>query len=356
MLALSFLIAMLAGPVAQPVRADDPLYLPDDMVQFFEARVDRRLPELQRLEGIIQTIFSKDGIGFSYSDVTRTAAGVFRTGSGNCLSFTQLVVAIGRYFNLNVRYREVYVAPTWSKHGPLVVLNQHVNALVSIGGRGYIVDLVPEINRIEIRGNVVGDERGMAHYFNNLGAEWLAAGNAEQAVVTFRRSTRVDPTAAFAWANLGVALAVLKRDDEAEEMYDRALELDRENLVAMSNLSELCLRHGRDKEAEELFKRVEDFRNRNPYYHYSLGLDSLHSDAPLSAVQHFKDALKRKKKEHRFYFGLAQAYAQLGEWDEAIKNLQKARKYAPDEAGRERYSQKLELLASYSSSQDPTPE
>ncbi len=348
MLALPFLIAMFSMPSTAPVAADSPLYLPDDMVEFFEARVDRRVPELQRLEGIIKAIFGDDGLNFTYEDVTRTAEGVFRTGSGNCLSFTQLIVAVGRHFDLNVRYREVDVAPTWSKHGPLVVLNEHVNALVSIGGRAYIVDLVPEINRIEIRGHVVEDTRGFAHFYNNIGAEWLAARNGEMAVKTFVRATEVDPTAAFAWANLGVALAVLHRDAEAEKMYQEALDLDHENLVAMSNLSELCRRHGRTREAEALLKKVEDFRNRNPYYHYSLGLEALHTGTPEEAIQHFKDAVKRKKHEHRFYFGLSQAYARLGNWGEAVKYLEEARKYAPDEQGRERYSQKLDLLASYS--------
>ena len=348
MLALPFLVVMLAAPSTEPVTVGNPLYLPDDMVEFFDSNVDRGLPELQRLEAIIHTIFSEKGLNFKYEDVTRTAEGVFRTGTGNCLSFTQLVVAVARHFNLNARFREVDVAPTWTKHGPLVVLNNHVNTLVSIGGRSYIVDLIPEINRIEIRGHLVTDERGTAHFYNNIGAEWLAARNGEMAVKSFKRATQVDPTAAFAWANLGVALAVLQQDKDAEQMYDHALELDHYNLVAMSNLSELCRRHGRMKEAEALLKKVEDFRNRNPYYHYSLGLQALRSGLPEEAIQHFKDALKRKKQEHRFYFGLAQAYASLGNWDEATKNLEEARKYAPDEAGKERYSQKLELLASYS--------
>jgi Flp pilus assembly protein TadD len=339
---------MLAAPSVDPAVVGSPLYLPDDMIQFFDSRVDRGLPEFQRLEGIINTIFSEKGLNFTYQDVTRTAEGVFRTGSGNCLSFTQLVVAVARHFDLSAHFREVDVAPTWSKHGPLVVLNNHVNTLVAIGGRNYIVDLIPEINRIEIRGHLVTDDRGAAHFYNNIGAEWLAARDGEMAVKSFRQAVKVDPSAPFAWANLGVALAVLHRDQEAEKMYDRALELDHGNLVAMSNLSELCRRHGRIKEAEELLKKVEDFRNRNPYYHYSLGLQALHTGTPEEAIQHFKDALKRKKHDHRFYFGLAQAYASLGDWDEAIKNLEDARKYAPDEKGKERYSQKLDLLASYS--------
>ena len=347
MLALPFLALMLTAPPSDAVAVDSPLYLPPDMVEFFEARVDPGLPELDRLEGIIRVIFSDDGLDFAYSEVTRTAEGVFRTGTGNCLSFTQLIIALGRHFDLNVRYREVDVAPTWSKHGPLVVLNKHVNAIVSIGGRTYIVDVIPEINRVEIRGHIVDDNRGFAHYYNNLGAEWLAARDNEMAVKTFARATAIDPTAAFAWANLGVGLAVLDHDDEAERMYRRALSLDHENLVAMSNLSELCKRQGRTAEASRLQKKVEDFRNRNPYYHYSLGMKALNTGVPEAAIRHFKDALKRKKKEHRFYFGLAQAYAKLGDVADAIKNLEEARKFAPDANGRERYSQKLELLTSF---------
>ncbi len=336
---------VLSGATPVPSEHKDPLYLSAESQAFLDARVARGAPEIERLHQLINTIFSDDGVNFSYSEVTLTAEQLIRDGSGNCLAFTNLIVAAGRYLGLDVRYREVDIIPTWSKHGSLVILNQHVNAVVVVGTSAYVIDLLPGINRVELRGQIVSDDRGRAHYFNNLGANYLALGDSEQALGALRRALDFDDSAPFAWANLGAAYALANRDMEAEPAYKQAIHLDRENMVAMSNLASLYERTGRHDEALKLLKKVAEFRNKNPYYHYNLGLEAFSHGALAESVQHFKDALKRKHEEHRFYFALARAYIGLGEVHRAMKALEDAEKYAPDEAGRDRYAQKLELLA-----------
>jgi len=343
---LGLLLLLLLGATAPVLPGQqDPLYLSADSKVFLDANVASGAPEIERLHQLINAIFSEEGVNFSYAEVTLTADELIKHGSGNCLAFTNLIVAAGRYLGLDVRYREVDVIPTWSKHGSLVILNQHVNAVVVLGTNAYVIDLLPGINRVEVRGEIVSDDRGRAHYYNNLGANYLALGDSEQALAALHRALDADESAPFAWANLGAAYSLADRDEEAEQAYKRAIHLERENMVAMSNLASLYDRTGRHDEARKLLKKVAEFRNKNPYYHYNLGLEAYSHGALAESVQHFKDALKRKHEEHRFYFALARAYIGLGEVHRAVKALEDAEKYAPDEAGRERYAQKLELLA-----------
>ena len=347
MLGLVLLLALTGVTPDLPLE-QDPLYLSEEAKAFFDERIPRGAPQMDRLHQLINVIFSENGVNFSYAEVTLSAEEVFRRGSGNCLAFTNLIVAAGRYLGLDVRFREVDIIPTWSKLGSLVILNQHVNAVVIIGTGAYVIDLLPGIDRVELRGQLVSDDRGRTHYFNNVGANYLALGDSEHGLATLQKALEWDETAPFVWANLGAALSMANRDQEAEQAYKKAIRLDRESMVAMSNLASLYERNGRSEEAQKLQKKVADFRDKNPYYHYNLGLEAFSSGAIAKSVQHFKDALKRKHEEHRFYFALARAYIELGQMDRAIKALEGAEKYAPDEEGRDRYAQKLQLLAASS--------
>jgi tetratricopeptide (TPR) repeat protein len=346
MIRAAFFLAMMVGstPAWEPI--DHPLHLSNEAKRFFEERVDRGAPPLRRLEMLLEVVFSESGLDFRYAEETKTADGIFRSGSGNCLSFTSFLVAMGRHFGLDVRYREVEVAPSWSRQGELVVFNRHVNAIVMVGPQAYVVDLLPEVNRVEIRGHVVADERGFAHFFNNLGADWLGKGSPTTAMTYFRHALDLDSDASFVWANQGVVQAGLGLHLEAESSYRRAIKLDRQNMVALSNLAELYLRTGRRQEGEELRARVESFRKKNPYYHYGLGIRAYEEGRINESIEHLRAALKRRDKEYRFHHALANAYVELGDLAEASRSLRKARELAPEGMGG-LYSQKLESLSAH---------
>jgi len=346
MIALGLLLGVMAVPVDLAQPTEDPLYLSDEAKGFFEARVNRGAPAMERLQMILGAVFSEDGLGFTYREQTLPAETIFRERSGNCLSFTLFMVAVGREFGLPFRFREVEIAPTWSKIGNVIAFNEHINAIVQIGANSYVVDLLPVVNRIEIRGHVVSDERGLAHFYSNQGAEILAHGDAATAMLCFERALQYDPGATFVWGNIGVAKTKLGELKDAEQAYLTAINLDRANLVALSNLGQLFLRTGRQREAADIRQKIADFRNRNPYYHFGLGMEALEAGRIQASVGFFKEALKRKNREPNFHHALARAYVLMGDISGAVKELKKAVEFAPDEKGRERYSQKLEILAS----------
>lgn len=340
----SFFSVSLVETQLDPV---NPLEVNQEIIDFLDQHIDRNASPMLKLEMLVSAVFKNDALGFTYVPETKTAIQTFADKSGNCLSFTNLFIAMARSLELDARFREVNVAPTWSKHGHLVVFNRHVNVVVYIRGRPYLVDLFPRIDRIEVGGRVVPDERGYAHYYNNVGADWFAKGSPSLALRYFEKALGQDQTASFVWANLGVSQAHLGRLEEAEKSYRRALELDDNHPVAMTNLAELMKKTDRHEAAAALEEKIQDFKQKNPFYHFSLGEEAYESGEFRVSLGHYREAIKRNPKEPHFHHAMAKAYTQLGLYEEALESLRKAVKYSPDETGRNRYNQKLQALNSH---------
>ncbi len=335
----------LAVPAAQDLAPDQaPLALNAEMKHFLDQNVDRGLHDMERLQALVNAVFQSRDLSFTYSGETRTATETFQKRNGNCLSFTIMFIAMARYLDLDARFREAEIAPTWSKNGDFTTLNQHVNAAVFLGGQWYAIDVFPAVNRIEIGGEIVTDARGLAHFYNNLAVRSMGSGNFAAAEAYLHKALESDPTTACVWVNLGAVEYHLGQMAASEKHIRKALELNSKDPAALSNLAEVCLRTGRAKEAKRLQAKVKQFQETNPYRQYYLGTQAFEEGRLQEAVGYYKRAIKIKRTEHNFYFALAKAYTQLGENALAVKNLQLAEKYASDPSNKLRYYQKLELL------------
>jgi tetratricopeptide (TPR) repeat protein len=322
----------------------NPMDLNPEIREFLDKRVDRGQPELERLQALVNTIFRGRALNFTYAPMTRTVIETYTERSGNCLSFSFMFISMARYLGLNAKFREVNIAPVWTKVGDFLVLSEHVNAAVLIGNQVYAIDIFPEVNRIEIGGQVVSDERGLAHFYNNKGVDELIRGNAQNGEASLQKALQIDPTALNAWINLGAAKMQSNELQAAEKYLSKALELDPHDPAVMNNLATVCQRMGRLREATHYRTKIKKFREKNPYYHFDLGVRSYDNGQYEEAIRHYRRALKLKSKEHRFYYALARAYKILGQQSQAEINLKLAEKYASDAANRQHYAEKLDLL------------
>jgi len=340
LLALLLAQSMPAGVL----KGQNPMELSQEMVQFLDRKVDRGLPPLERLQALVTAVFQDPELNFTYAPVNRTAMETFATRQGNCLSFTLLFISMARHLNLDARFREVTVPPMFTKSGAFVNLSQHLNAAVLIGSQAYAIDVFPGVSPIGIGGQVVSDERGLAHFYNNLGVDELSNGNYELARKYLKKALETDPTAVCALINLGAERGQNGRFAEAERYYRQALALEPQNLAAMSNLAGVFEQTGRTRDAARLQAKVKEFREKNPYHHFYLGQQAYDEGKYEEALAHYKKAIKLKGTDHNFYFAAARTHAQIGQSDEVVNNLLLAEKYASDPANKLRYAEKLELL------------
>lgn len=333
-----------AGSVLAEVKIEDAdiLSVNRKMAHFLVEHVKPNQVRRIRLQGLMEAIFSEKGLGMEYGNTrTRTAAETFEARSGNCLSFTLLFVAMARHLGLNAYFREVDEMTSWDVRGDLLVRNRHMFAEVELDNGFVRVDFLPGTDKNYHYHRRVGDRRVLAHFYNNLGAEELAAGEVERAVAYFEKALSTDEEFVPALVNLGAAYRRQDRFDDAEATLLRAMKLDSSEMASVSNLASLYLALGRTAEAEPLTKRVQGEMRRNPYHHFRLGRTAAGAGLLDEAIVHYEEAIARLPGEPRFYADLAEVELRVGAVEEGRASLRRAIELADDPALRRNLSARL---------------
>lgn len=334
-----------AQPLA-PVPDADLLGLDPAMGRFVADHVNRRAPAERRLQQLLDAVIGEARLGVEYNDRTYTAAETFRARQANCLSFTNLIVALGREVGLDVRFQEVDVPPDWSRAGDTLVLNRHINALVTgAGARDQVVDFNMRDFRASYDRRVVSDARAFAHYYTNLAVERMQAGDTAGAVRYFRKAAGQEPGFTATWVNLGTLYLREGQPEWAGAAWRHALALDPGEQVALSNLERLEREAGRLASADALGRLITRHRMMNPYYRHHLAQEAFDAGDYDAAIAHLRFAVRAKRNEDRFMALLGLAYLRQGDAEAARQWFAKAEAVAGDDALRARYHGKLEMLA-----------
>ena len=296
---------------------------------------------------MLRYIITQPGLmGFQYDQAqTRTAADAFRYRSGNCLTLSNLYVALGRSVGLDARFQDVSLGESWTKTDDLYLLNRHINVKGRLrGGRTYVMDFI-HIDTEYIHGaRVVSDTRAKAQYYNNLGAGFLKDGNNTAALIYFKKAIETDPGMDYVWSNLATAYSRSDQFVAAEAAFRKSLELNGRNWSAINNLAVLYRKLGRLEEAEQQLAGIERFRMKNPYYRLALGERAYQRGDYAEAISHLKRAIAMNPREHEFYFALAKSYYRRGDRERASIHYDKARQLASAGVASERYKKGLEGL------------
>jgi Flp pilus assembly protein TadD len=336
--------------VAQPLpdaadpRAAGIIALDDEMRAFLAREVQAR-DDPTKLHELIHAVMESATFRIDYGDDTRSASDTFHARRGNCLSFTNLFVALAREVGLAVRYQEVDVPPTWTAHEDSFVVSRHINAVVTVrAGVEHVVDFNMAEFRAAYPRRAISDERAAAHYFSNLGVERMQAGEPDAAFANFRRALALDATLAQTWVNLG---AWRRRQGDAalaEASYLEALRLNPREYGAMSNLAGLHAREGRGELAAWYRRRVTHYRQQNPYFRYEQAKRAYLAGDFAEAARVLRGALRDADTDPTFYSLLGASYRELGRREDAREAFAKAVALADDEDLRSAVRHKLELL------------
>lgn len=347
-----------SSPLAQGAETPDLsdvklLDVTPEMAEFLDTYIIEGSAEHTRVRQLLFSVMGEGNFDLVYDETTRTAAETFRDHRGNCLSFTNLFVAMARHVGLDAYYQEIQIPPDWSTAGDALLLSLHVNVFLDMKHRTdrvvdfnsqvvhfYIHELKPNYKR-----RVISDERARAHYFNNIGVEhMLLGGDTLAALSNLQQSVREDGTFAPAWISLGILHRREGYPDYAEAALLQALKVDEFNLVAMSNLASLYEDEGITRQAEHYRRMVHKHRMKNPYYRYFLARNAVIDGDYRAAIDHLNHAIAKNDQEHRFFFLLSICYLMLGEKEESQRWMQKAEEVAGESPDGQRYHHKLEWL------------
>ena len=315
------------------------------MQAFLDEHVDRENGSTLKVHDLVYAIISEGSFGLEYDEITRTADETFDTRLGNCLSFTNMFVAMAREVGIEAAYQEIEIPPSWSQEGGVYILSRHVNIVVDLGGGTMReVDFNIDDFQSSYDRRPISDERALAHYYSNVGAEHLQTNELPEALRYFRKALDSDKDFAPAWSNLGALYSLAGLFDYAEAAYVKALQINPREAVAMSNLGQLYEYLGKVELANWYNALTDRHRQRNPYYRYHLAHDAFLARDYETAIDNLKYAVRKKKNEDTFYFLMGLSYLKNGNEPAARRWLKKAEQVAQDDGLKRNYHSKLEKL------------
>ncbi len=323
----------------------DVLELSPQMIDFLDRWVDMYQRDYFKLRGLLYAVMGDGTFEVIYDDITRTAQETFLDQRGNCLSFTSMFVAMARYLGLDANFQEVMVPPNWSAEGETFILSRHINVHVKIDtGQEMVVDFNMYDFRTSYDMQVVSDNRGRAHYFNNIGVEHMLDGDIPVAFANFRQSLREDMSFSPVWINLGTLYNREGYPQYAETAYLKALDADKSDIVALSNLAGLYEQQGQSELAVQYQRRIESHRMQNPYYRYHLARAAFDDGDYTTAISHLKYAVRKNEYDDTFYFLMSLSYLKSGDKEAAQYWMKKAEEVAEMDAEKKRYHNKYDLI------------
>ena len=312
----------------------------DDEIRGSLQKLPRLSSDLRRVNQVNDFIF--DGLNLQYSLApTKNAIETYRTRSGNCLSFVNLFVGVGRELKLTPFYVEVTDLQKWNHRDGMVVSQGHIVAGMYIDGVLRPFDFLPYRQKAYREFNPIDDLTAAAHYYNNLGAEALLGGDLAKARELLTVATRIAPRFDKAINNLGVVQARSGEPQKAIETYQRGLQISPENSTLLVNMARALQQLGRGGEADQLLARVEQENTSNPFFFVYEGEMALSRGENDKALDYMVRALRLDSELPEVHLGFVKVYLATGDLEKARHYLGRALKLDATNQDALRYARML---------------
>ena len=321
-----------SGPAVQ-VEDKDVLAVSPAMEAFLERYILKYENPKTRLDLLISSVRTSGAMGFEYDESrTMTASEAFETRSGNCVAYSNMIIALARRAGLNARYQEIFIRPHWSDHtDDTVLLVKHVNVVIQYGQFRWAVDVSGVKIHPTDRRRLIEDSYAKALYLNNIAVQSLLENDLPTAYAYMRKAIEADSGVIDSWVNLGVIYGRNDQLDDAAFTFQQALRIDPGDHSALSNLYEVYIEQENFAAAAELEPRVERYRRNNPYYLLRLSNEALELEQYDESISLLRSAIRKKKDDHKLHFALAKTQYLSGELAAAEDSLLRARELAPED-------------------------
>ena len=344
-----------------PLQYEGEVYTPDDALLTPAPEVLEVTPEMKafvaehtaglnsdrgRLMALHRAVRDPEGLDVRYDPFADgTAREVFERGTANCLSFAHLFTALAREARVPAQYQWIVVRPEWQRLGDRVAVRLHVNVYVKTRDTSeFMLDIDP-LRRSEVAGSrIMSDAEGLALHYNNLAMVALSEGRPTEAWQQLVRGLQAAPTLSQLWVNLGAVYRNSGQEEDAERAYFRALDVDQADRSAMNNLVVLYEHQGRFTERDHWRDRLRRYREKNPYYHASLGDTAMAASAWTEARDHYARAVDLHPRDGQLIYSLGLAEYQCGNVSAAEDLVAQAVELASFPVERERYQYALSKL------------
>ncbi|MDT0593430.1 tetratricopeptide repeat protein [Glaciecola petra] len=308
----------------------------------------------EKAQALVDGIFGRTQLAMDYSaNANTTATQTFHQGISNCLSLTIMTYAMAEKMGLDSRFQKIMIPEYWTRRDGNTILNGHVNLRVKKSNSNLIInsnsDTIIDFQPLETRQSfpvqALSKSEVVSLFYVNKGAELMMNKRLSQAYAYFKAALNSNEYSTEAWLNLGVLYVKKGLYHQAQEAYLKALSIKPSYNSAKENMAKLYKRLGQYNKAKSMLLRLANERESNPYYQSMKAEIALENGQYDKAVTYFKKAIKLKKKNSEFYFGLARAHWAMGDTKRTKQSLQKAIRHSQNISQTELYATKHALLS-----------
>ena len=326
----------------------DILAVSDEMAAYVDASVGNVRIAAAKFRRLFRSLSRDDYFRASYvANVTHTAEETFALRSGNCLSYTNMFIALSRQAGLDARFQIVKVPPSWDADSGYLIRYTHINALMKnvrydmSRGDDFAVDfndVHPEPEYIQYE---VSDAYATALLYGNKGVAEMRASNYRLAFAYLKKALEITPENIDLWINLAALYSRQMDQVSALEAYEVALQIKPSSKGAISGLARTHQLLGHVELAEKYANRVRRYRKKNPFYHFAIAQAEYDSDQFDRALDSINTAISLKRNNGRFHFMKGLTLHQLGDTDAAQKSFERAKRYGRYDDLVKRYGSQL---------------
>jgi len=314
--------------IAAVISPDNVLTLTPEMRAFTRKLVGRGLPPIERARKLVSVLVRKDFFpkGY-YTDHTRTATEVFEERSGNCLSYTNLFVAMARELDIIARFQLARIPPSWTADNGYLVRSRHVNVLIvdprSSSSNWVTIDFNKVASASIYPQAPVSDGYALSSYYNNLAIDKLYLGDYRSTVALLAQALEIEPNNSDAWVNLAAVYSKHKKDQEAQAAFEAALRAEPGHESALAGLARLYSDRGDHTQAAVYTNEIKSRRERDPYFQFATAQAAYENKAFEKSLKHVNKAIELRARGSFFYLQALVHYAQ-GELTLASESLAQA--------------------------------
>ncbi|MBN2136037.1 MAG: tetratricopeptide repeat protein [Acidobacteria bacterium] len=289
-----------------------------------------------KMDLILSIMLGRDALNIIYDkDANLNAYQVMINKTANCVSYTNLFIAIAREVGLNAAFVDVTQVQNYQSDDYIHYKEGHICAGVNISGYVYLVDFVYNPKNYK-KYKIIDDYQAIANFLTMLGVEqdrkYLMTHNEEnlnKAIYFHTSAISIDPKSTRAMNNLGVIFMRLKQYNAAKKLFSEALDIDESVDVARYNLAELMVREKDLEGAIDLLKYNADETIRDPFTHYRLGQIYFSMAKTKEAEFHLRKAISFHDNYLNPRLTLISLLLSQERYDDAEEILAESEKYFP---------------------------
>lgn len=256
---------------------------------------------------------------------TFSAAEAFESRKGNCVSFTNLFIALGRSLGFRLQAALVSARGVSEREGDLIVTYNHMVAVhpVSGGLTAKVYDFYLTGEQLNGRLTLLDDFSVAAIRASNDGIAHLGRGELAEAEHDLELAVKLAPHLGSLHANLG--LAKWRRGDVAGAFatLQKGLEVEPGCPPLLQNLAALYVDQRRPAEARAALAAL-DVRRASPYALIVRGDLELREGNVKGAIRNYREAASLDPKLADPWLAIARAERSRGRADASRKAAKKA--------------------------------